>query len=69
MTQTEKAEQLRQLHRSATMLVLPNIWDPLGALLLQSLDYPAIATASAAVAYSEGSPDGEQLPLTGCWKN
>lgn len=63
MTQTEKAEQLRQLHRSATMLVLPNIWDPLGALLLQSLGYPAIATASAAVAYSEGFLDGEQLPF------
>jgi len=31
--------------------------------LLESLGFPAIATASAAVSWAEGVPDGEQLPF------
>jgi len=45
------------------MLILPNIWDPLGALLMESLEYPAIATASASIAYSNGYNDGENIPF------
>lgn len=63
MTQKEKVEQLYALHHSGRLLVLPNIWDPLGATLLESLGYPAIATASAAVAYSNGYNDGEKIPF------
>jgi len=61
--QREKAQQFYQLHHAGKMLVLPNIWDPLGAILLESLGYPAIATASAAVAYSNGYNDGENIPF------
>ncbi len=63
MTQKEKADKFRELHHSGKMLILPNIWDALGALLLESLEYPAIATASASVAFSNGYNDGENIPF------
>ncbi len=62
-TQKEKALKLYALHHTGKLLILPNIWDTLGALLLESLQFPAIATASASVAFSNGYPDGEQLPF------
>lgn len=58
-----KAKQFHQLHHSGKMLVLPNIWDSLGAILLESLQYPAIATASASMNYTNGYDDGENLPF------
>jgi 2-methylisocitrate lyase-like PEP mutase family enzyme len=63
ISQKEKAERFRELHHSGKMLVLPNIWDPLGALLLENLGYPAVATASASVALANGYNDGENIPL------
>ena len=63
MTQQEKANQFHQLHHSEKLLILPNIWDSLGALLLENMGYPAIATASASVAFSRGFNDGEQIPF------
>jgi len=62
-TQIEKAEQFRRLHHNGKMLLLPNIWDALGAILLESLGYPAIATASAAIAWANGYNDGENIPF------
>lgn len=59
--QIKKAQEFRNLHHSGNLLVLPNIWDPLGALLLENLGYPAIATASASVAFTHGYYDGEQI--------
>ncbi|MEO8416003.1 MAG: isocitrate lyase/phosphoenolpyruvate mutase family protein, partial [Ginsengibacter sp.] len=61
--QKEKATYFRELHYTGKMLVLPNIWDPIGALLLESLEYPAVATASASVAYANGYNDGENIPF------
>jgi 2-methylisocitrate lyase-like PEP mutase family enzyme len=61
--QAERAHTLRALHSGPRILILPNIWDPMGARLLERLGYPAVATASAAVAYSRGVDDGEKLPL------
>jgi 2-methylisocitrate lyase-like PEP mutase family enzyme len=63
-TQKEKALKLYALHHTGKLLILPNIWDTLGALLLESLEFPAIATASASVAYSNGYNDGEQIPFS-----
>ena len=54
LTQKEKADVFKALHHGNDMLVLPNVWDPLGAALLESLDYPAVATASASVALTSG---------------
>jgi len=59
----EKSKQFYDLHRSGKTLLLPNIWDPLGGMLLESLGYPAIATASASVAFTNGYDDGEYIPF------
>ncbi|MCB0208775.1 MAG: isocitrate lyase/phosphoenolpyruvate mutase family protein [Anaerolineae bacterium] len=58
-----KAENFLALHHDQRLLILPNIWDPLGARLLQHMGYPAAATASAAVAYSLGYDDGQKITL------
>jgi 2-methylisocitrate lyase-like PEP mutase family enzyme len=60
-SQKEKAETLLSLHRGAETLVLPNIWDPIGARILAAKGYPAVATASAAVSASLGYQDGEKI--------
>src|SRR5690349_9921168 len=61
--QVQKAERLRALHHSGTILVLPNIWDAGGARMLEWLGYPAVATASASVAYALGYDDCQQITL------
>lgn len=63
LTQADKAALFRGLHYSGKLLVLPNIWDPLSALLLEQIGFKAVATANAAVAYANGYPDGERFPL------
>ena len=62
-TQAEKADLLRALHNNGKILIFPNIWDPAGALLLEKTGYPAVATASAAIAFAHGYEDGEIIPL------
>jgi 2-methylisocitrate lyase-like PEP mutase family enzyme len=64
VSQQEKARRLRDLHYSGTLVVFPNIWDPLGAALLENLNFPAIATASASVAFANGYDDGQNIPFT-----
>lgn len=61
--QSQKAEDFRQLHHHNTPLILPNIWNPLGALMLQDMGYKAVATSSSAIAQTLGWPDGERLPF------
>src|SRR5260370_18277688 len=60
--QAEKAEQFRKLHRGPRMLVLANAWDVVSARILEECGHPAIATSSAAVAFSRGYPDGHRIP-------
>lgn len=62
-SQQTKAEVFKALHTGNEILLLPNIWDPLGAALLEDLGYPAIATASASVAFTHGYDDGEIIPF------
>ncbi len=59
---TDAARLFRRLHDSG-LLLLPNAWDAGSARLLESLGAPAIATSSAAVAWSHGYPDGDRLPV------
>ena len=59
--QIRKAENFLALHADSKLLVLPNIWDPLGARMLEDMGFPAVATASAAVSYSLGFDDGEVI--------
>lgn len=56
-------EILKSLHHNGKLLILPNIWDTLGALQLQDLGFPAVATASFSIALSQGYPDGEKIPF------
>ncbi|MCF0073566.1 isocitrate lyase/phosphoenolpyruvate mutase family protein [Dyadobacter sp. CY261] len=62
-TQSEKADLLKKLHHSGKMLVLPNIWDAAGAVMLEKLGYAAVATASAAVSRAHGYEDSEHIPF------
>src|SRR5947209_7548435 len=59
--QAQKALALLALHSDGGMLVLPNVWNPIGARVLQSKGHPAVATASAAISASLGYHDGERL--------
>jgi 2-methylisocitrate lyase-like PEP mutase family enzyme len=60
-SQKEKAEHLFSLHVGGEMLVLPNVWNPIGARVLAKKGYQAVATASAAISASLGYQDGEKL--------
>jgi len=60
-TQQAKAKLFRDLHHNGKLLVLPNIWEPLGAALIENLGFPAIATASASIAFTNGYDDGENI--------
>src|SRR5579863_1826904 len=58
----DKAELLRNLHRSPPILVLPNAWDAASARLIEAEGFPAIATTSAGVAAALGYADGGVVP-------
>jgi len=61
-TQKSKAELFRNLHFSGKLLILPNIWDALGARILEKSGYPSVATASVSTALTNGYTDGERIP-------
>jgi 2-methylisocitrate lyase-like PEP mutase family enzyme len=52
-----------QLHHQRTPLLLVNIWDPASAVLAQQQGAQALGTSSAALAWSLGYADGQQLPV------
>ena len=56
------APAFRRLHEHG-LLVLANAWDAGTARLIESLGAKAIATTSAAVAWSHGYADGDFLPV------
>ena len=59
--QGEKAEKLRKLHHGPRILALPNAWDVVSARILEEVGHSAIATSSAAMAFSLGYPDGQRI--------
>ena len=61
--QATRATAFRNLHHAEQPLVLPNAWDPLSAALVAEAGFPAVATASAAIALSQGYDDGERVPF------
>lgn len=61
LLQNERAENLRSLHTGDDLLLMPNVWNPIGARILAAKGYPAVATASAALSASLGYADGEKL--------
>lgn len=57
------AARFRASHGEGKLLVLPNAWDVASARLIEASGAEAIATTSAALAWSLGYVDGEDLPL------
>lgn len=56
-----KARAFADLHTPAAPLALANAWDVASARLVEAAGAPAVATTSAGVAWSLGSPDGDTL--------
>ena len=65
MNQHDKAMVLRKLHHQPQPLVFVNVWDGASARIIESLDFPAIATTSAGIAYVDGFPDGQAISRAG----
>ena len=63
-SQIKKALEFLKLHTNGKMLILPNIWDPIGARVLEAKGFSAAATSSAAISSSLGFKDGEQIKFT-----
>lgn len=59
---TDLSGDFRRLHEHG-LLRLPNAWDAVSARLAEEAGAKAIATTSAAVAWSLGYPDGDALPV------
>ncbi len=59
----ETATLFHRLHEGPELLLLPNAWDAGSARLMESLGAKAVATTSAAVAWTHGYPDGDVLPV------
>ena len=57
------ATQFHALHAGPDLLILPNAWDAASARLMQEVGAKAVATSSAAVAWSHGFADGHHLPI------
>lgn len=62
--QQKKAKQLLELHKGDKLLVMPNIWNPITARILEAKGFLAAATASAAISTSLGYRDGEKIKLS-----
>lgn len=60
-TQRALAARFRALHEGPRILILPNAWDASSARIFEKAGFPAVATTSAGVCFSLGSPDGEQI--------
>src|SRR5262245_5710256 len=60
---TTTADTFHDLHRGPDVLLLANCWDAGSARLLESLGAQAVATTSAGLAWAQGYPDGDALPV------
>jgi 2-methylisocitrate lyase-like PEP mutase family enzyme len=59
--QREKAELFASLHQNGSPLILVNAWDVASAKIVAAAGSAAVATTSAGVAWSLGTPDGGVL--------
>ncbi len=57
------ASAFHALHAPGQLLLLANAWDAGSARLIESLGATAIATTSCGVAWAQGYPDGDKLPV------
>ncbi|HEY0650004.1 isocitrate lyase/phosphoenolpyruvate mutase family protein, partial [Phenylobacterium sp.] len=63
MSQTAKADLFHQLHQGPDVLILPNAWDAASAAVVADAGAKAVATSSAAVAWTFGQADGDILAV------
>jgi len=61
---TDHAATFHALHAGPDLLILPNAWDAASAALMADAGAKAVATSSAAVAWAQGFPDGDALPVS-----
>jgi len=61
MNQIRKAQRFRDMHQGDGAFLLGNCWDAASAAMLVRAGFQALATASAAIAWSRGVADGENL--------
>jgi len=61
---TDHATAFHALHAGPEVLILPNAWDAASAALMAAAGAKAVATSSAAVAWAQGFPDGDALPVS-----
>ena len=61
LEQKRKAEAFRAMHHGASPLLLVNVWDIASARIVEQAGFPAIATTSAGIAFSQGFPDGQKI--------
>lgn len=59
----ESATVFCRLHQGPELLLLANAWDAGSARLVESLGAKAVATTSAGLAWANGYPDGDVMPL------
>lgn len=51
------------MHKAGPVVLLPNVWDAASARIVEEAAYPALATTSAGVAFAQGFPDGQKIPV------
>ncbi len=62
LRQRDNAKKFHALHARGHILILPNAWDAASAKIAEEAGAQAIATSSAALAWSHGYADGQKLP-------
>ncbi|MBK6265348.1 isocitrate lyase/phosphoenolpyruvate mutase family protein [Marivirga sp. S37H4] len=56
--------KFKELHNQTQPLIIGNVWNVQSAKIFEKLNFQAIGTSSAAIAYSLGYEDGEQMPFS-----
>ncbi|MFZ0731832.1 MAG: isocitrate lyase/phosphoenolpyruvate mutase family protein [Candidatus Sulfotelmatobacter sp.] len=61
--QAKKAEAFLAMHKAGPVVLLANVWDVASARIVEEAGFPALATTSAGIAFSQGFPDGQKIPV------
>lgn len=56
-------DDVLELHQQDTPLLIGNVWDASSANIVSRLGFSAVGTSSAAIAYTLGYEDGENMPF------
>jgi len=56
-----KARAFLAMHTGPGTVLLPNVWDAASARIVEEAGFPAVATTSAGIAFSNGFADGQKI--------